>query len=233
MSPLIQLHDITKTYITGETTLLALNHVNLTINEHELVAIVGESGSGKSTMLHTLGLLDKPTSGSYLLNGKEVAKLNDDELSSLRNLKMGFAFQAFFLLPRFDAIHNVMLPLLYRGVNLNESKERALQILDKLSMTKFKYQRPNQMSGGQQQRVAIARALIGNPDIVFADEPTGALDSKTSKEIIDVLIKLYEEEKKTVIMVTHDIKIALQCRRMITVKDGKIVNDVRDEERKA
>ncbi|OGT21762.1 MAG: macrolide ABC transporter ATP-binding protein [Gammaproteobacteria bacterium RIFCSPHIGHO2_02_FULL_42_13] len=233
MSPLIQLHDITKTYITGETTLLALNHVNLTINEHELVAIVGESGSGKSTMLHTLGLLDKPTSGSYLLNGKEVAKLNDDELSSLRNLKMGFAFQAFFLLPRFDAIHNVMLPLLYRGVNLNESKERALQILDKLSMTKFKYQRPNQMSGGQQQRVAIARALIGNPDIVFADEPTGALDSKTSKEIIDVFIKLYEEEKKTVIMVTHDIKIALQCRRMITVKDGKIVNDVRDEERKA
>jgi len=233
LSPLIQLHDITKTYITGETTLLALNHVNLTINEHELVAIVGESGSGKSTMLHTLGLLDKPTSGSYLLNGKEVAKLNDDELSSLRNLKMGFAFQAFFLLPRFDAIHNVMLPLLYRGVNLNESKERALQILDKLSMTKFKYQRPNQMSGGQQQRVAIARALIGNPDIVFADEPTGALDSKTSKEIIDVFIKLYEEEKKTVIMVTHDIKIALQCRRMITVKDGKIVNDVRDEERKA
>ncbi|MEK6731474.1 MAG: ABC transporter ATP-binding protein [Pseudomonadota bacterium] len=230
---MIQLHDITKTYITGETTLFALNHVNLTINEHELVAIIGESGSGKSTMLHTLGLLDKPTSGSYLLNGKEVAKLSDDELSSLRNLKMGFAFQAFFLLPRFDAIHNVMLPLLYRGVSFKESKERALQMLDKLNMTKFQYQRPNQMSGGQQQRVAIARALVGNPDIIFADEPTGALDSKTSKEIIDVFIKLYEEEKKTIVMVTHDIKIALQCRRTITVKDGKVVNDVRDEERKA
>ncbi len=230
MSSLIQLHDITKTYVTGTTTLLALDHVNLNIEERELVAIIGESGSGKSTMLHALGLLDKPTSGSYLLNGREVAKLKDDELSSLRNLKMGFAFQAFFLLPRFNAIQNVMLPLLYRGVGLTESKERALQMLEKLNITKFQYQKPNQMSGGQQQRVAIARALVGNPDIIFADEPTGALDSKTSKEIIDLFLKLHEEEHKTVIMVTHDLKIAMRCHRVITMRDGKIINDVNDQE---
>lgn len=205
--------------------LWALNHVDVQIEKHQLVAIIGQSGSGKSTMMHMIGLLDRPTSGSYLLNNKEVSKLSDDELSAIRNETIGFAFQAFFLLPRFTATQNVMLPLLYRNIDIDEARKRAIAMLEKIEIGRLKDNKPSQMSGGQQQRVAIARALVGNPEIILADEPTGALDSSTSQEVLNIFLNLNKKDRKTVIIVTHDPHVAEQCERIITVCDGKIEKD--------
>lgn len=225
MSPLIKLNNVTKIYQTGETALRALNDVSLSISEHEFVAIMGGSGSGKSTMMNILGLLDHPTSGSYFLSEKEVTSLNDDERAYIRNRKIGFIFQLFFLLPRLNAEQNVMLPLLYRGIAKKEAQEYALAMLEKVHIAHLHHHKPNQMSGGEQQRVAIARALVGDPSIILADEPTGALDSKTSQDLMKLFFSLYEKEKKTIAIVTHDPKVAKQCKRIITIEDGKIIGD--------
>lgn len=223
--PVIELKNIVKKYYTGTTEVTALNNVNLKIHEGELVAIVGASGSGKSTLLNILGLLDQPTEGEYFLSDKAVAHLVDDEQAAVRNLKIGFVFQSFFLLPRLNALQNVMLPLIYRDTPKEIAKEKALAVLEKLSIGHLHHHRPNQLSGGQQQRVALARALVGDPAVILADEPTGALDSHTSQEVMNLFMQLNEKEKKTIIIVTHDLDIAHQCPRIVKVQDGKILSD--------
>lgn len=223
MSSVIELKDIVKIYKSGDTELFALNHVSLTVRQQEMVAIMGESGSGKSTMLNIIGVLDKPTSGNYWLSGTPVETLKGDELSMIRNKKIGFVFQSFFLLPKLTAIQNVMMPLMYRGVSRSEARERSAAMLEKIGIPSLSHHRPNQMSGGQQQRVAIARALIGDPDVILADEPTGALDSKTSQEVMNLFKSLNEDDKKTIVIVTHDASVGKQCQRIIELGDGKIV----------
>jgi putative ABC transport system ATP-binding protein len=220
---LIQINNLTKAYQVGNTKVFAVNDVTLTIEEGELIAIMGESGSGKSTLLNLIGLLDTPDSGEYLLDQKNVARLSDNQLSIIRNEKMGFVFQSFYLLPRLSVVHNVSLPLLYRRFSIAGAEEKAYSMLEKIGIAELAKRKPNELSGGQQQRVAIARALVGDPKVVLADEPTGALDSVTGKEIIDVFIKLQEEKKCTVIIVTHDPNIGKRCRREIKIKDGRIV----------
>ena len=225
MSAVIKLQNIRKAYPSGETELVALKNINLTVNEGEFVAIMGESGSGKSTMLNILGVLDRPTSGTYFLSGTKVETLGDDELSTIRNKKIGFVFQSFFLLPRLTALQNVMLPLRYRGTPVDEAKEKALAMLDKVAIPHLHHHKPNQLSGGQQQRVAIARALVGEPSLILADEPTGALDRKTSQEVIDLLKSLHTKDNKTIVVVTHDHKVGEQCERIVLLEDGDIVKD--------
>lgn len=224
MSAVIELIDIRKVYHTGETELEVLKGVNVTINQGEMVAIMGASGSGKSTMLNIIGTLDRPTSGTYRLSGTEVEKLKDDELSEIRNLKIGFVFQSFFLLPRLTSLQNVMLPLMYRGTAGDEAKDRAMEMLEKINVAHLANNRPSQMSGGQQQRIALARALVGNPDVILADEPTGALDTKTSDEVMDIFMQLNQEEKRTLVIVTHDPEVGEQCKRVIHVQDGLVVS---------
>jgi putative ABC transport system ATP-binding protein len=223
---LIELKHIDKIYNPGENAVHALKNINLTINQNELIAIVGASGSGKSTMLNTLGLLDRPTSGNYIFSGDEVSSLGDDELSIARNQKIGFVFQSFFLINKLNALQNVMLPLLYRNMTIPEAAKKAHDYLDKFSIAHLHHHRPNQLSGGQQQRVALARALVGEPDVILADEPTGALDSKTGQEVMRQFIALQEQEKKTVIIVTHDLGVAKQCNRVIKIADGMVKSDV-------
>lgn len=222
---LIKLQHIQKFYSPKENPVHALKDINLTINDNELVAIVGASGSGKSTMLNTLGLLDRPSAGQYILSGKEVSILDDDELSVARNQKIGFVFQSFFLIAKLNALQNVMLPLLYRNMAVPDAAKKAKKYLDKFGIAHLHHHRPNQLSGGQQQRVALARALVGEPDIILADEPTGALDSKTGQEVMRQFIELQESEQKTVIIVTHDMGVAHQCHRIIKIADGKIKED--------
>lgn len=224
---LIKLQNITKEYHTGARILKALNRVSLSILSGEMVAIVGMSGSGKSTLLNILGLLDQPTEGEYFLVEKNVTHLSDDERAKIRNQEIGFVFQSFYLLPRLDVLRNVMMPMLYRGDSLEDAKEKALQMLSKVEMRDWSHHKPHQLSGGQQQRTAIARALVGNPDVILADEPTGALDSKTGQQLMELLKKLHREEKRTIIIITHDEKIAKQCERIISLHDGKIVSDQR------
>ncbi len=223
--PVIKLVDVVKRYQSGTLDVLALNQINLSILQGELVSIVGASGSGKSTLLNILGLLDRPTSGNYFLSEKEVSHLSDDELSLERNLKIGFVFQSFFLLPRLTALQNVMMPLLYRDIPKDISKGKSLKILEKLNIAHLHHHKPNQLSGGQQQRVALARALVGEPDVILADEPTGALDTHTSQEVLNLFLELNEKENKTVIIVTHDLDIAHECPRIIKVQDGSIISD--------
>jgi putative ABC transport system ATP-binding protein len=225
LSSLIELKNVGKIYQTGEIAIPALSDINLSIKEQELVAIIGASGSGKSTLMNIVGLLDRPTTGEFLLNGEKVMDFNDDELAEVRNRKIGFVFQSFFLLPRLTAEQNVELPLFYRGVGVGEAKERVTEILAKLEIGHLARSRPRQMSGGEQQRVAIARALVGKPDIILADEPTGSLDSKTGQEILNLFIHLNQIEKCTVIVITHDFNISRQCRRVVSIKDGKIISD--------
>lgn len=225
MLSLIRFNNVTKIYQTGETALRALNSVDLSIKKNELVGIVGVSGSGKSTMMNIIGLLDTPTSGTFTFSGKDVSSFNENQLAEIRNKKIGFVFQSFFLLARLNAIQNVTMPLLYRGISSNIAKKQASQMLEKLKIGHLGTHKPNQMSGGEQQRVAISRALIGEPDIILADEPTGSLDSKTGHEIIDLFIKLNKDEGKTIIIVTHDLNVAKQCKRIITLKDGQIITD--------
>lgn len=221
-SPLINLKDLVKTYHLEGISSTVLKEVSLSVNEGELLAIVGASGSGKSTLMNIIGLLDKADSGTYQLHNKDVADLSDDEAAHLRNQSIGFVFQQFNLLPRFTAMQNVALPLTYRGVSSAEIKERVLKALARVGMEQYAAHRPMQLSGGQQQRVAIARALVTEPKVILADEPTGALDSRTGTEVMNLFLNLHAEGR-TLILVTHDEHIAAQCKRRITLADGVVV----------
>ncbi len=226
MATVIQLKNIMKTYIMGDSVVHALDHVYVEIGFGEFVAIMGPSGSGKSTMMNILGCLDRPTSGEYYLDGKEIAGYNDDELAHTRNAKIGFVFQNFNLLAKLTAQANVALPLIYAGVGEEERMERAKKALEAVGLGDRVEHKPTEMSGGQRQRVAIARALINNPAIVMADEPTGNLDTKSSYEIMDIFKEL-NDSGKTVVMVTHEPDIAEQTKRILTMRDGKLVGDER------
>jgi putative ABC transport system ATP-binding protein len=222
---LLVTEEITKTYRLGDIALNALNHVSLSMERGEFIAIMGPSGSGKSTFMNILGCLDKPTSGRYLLEGVDVAHMDRDDLASIRNKKIGFVFQGFNLLSRTSALENVELPLLYDGLPAKERAERSAAALATVGLAGRENHHPNQLSGGQQQRVAIARALVNNAPIILADEPTGNLDTKTSFEIMDLFVKLNEESNITVILVTHEKEIAEFSRRRIFFRDGVIVSD--------
>ena len=224
MSTLIELKDIMKTYVMGDNVVHALNHVDVTIDYGEFTAIMGASGSGKSTMMNILGCLDRPTSGEYYLDGKEIAGYNDDELAHTRNAKIGFVFQNFNLLSKLTAQANVALPLIYAGVGEEERMERAKKALEAVGLGERLDHKPMEMSGGQRQRVAIARALINDPPVIMADEPTGNLDTKSSYEIMEIFKKM-NEQGKTVIMVTHEPDIAAYTKRILVMRDGKLVSD--------
>lgn len=221
-STMIALQNVTKTYQMGDSIVHALDGVTLSIERGEFVAITGPSGSGKSTLMNILGCLDRPTDGSYRLDGDEVATLNDDQLAVTRNRKIGFVFQNFNLLPRISAIKNIALPLVYAGTNDAERMHQALVMLEKVGIAERKNHRPNELSGGQRQRVAIARALVTDPAILIADEPTGNLDTKSSNEIMVVFCGLHRQGR-TIIMVTHEEDIAAYAQRVIHVRDGKIL----------
>lgn len=224
MSELVEIRDICKIYNPGENEVKALDHVSLTICENEFVAIIGQSGSGKSTLMNMLGCLDVPTSGNYFLHGQDVSHMSDNELSDVRNKEIGFIFQGFNLIAGLTALENVELPLIYRGVGKRERMRLADTALNKVGLEKRKSHKPSEMSGGQQQRVAIARAIAQAPPIILADEPTGNLDSASSREIMDIL-KTLHEEGRTVILITHDNDIAAKAKRIIKIMDGKIVQD--------
>jgi len=221
---LISLENIYKTYDSGETEVHALSGVNLIINSGEYCAIMGSSGSGKSTMMNILGCLDRPTSGNYYLNGENVASLSSQKLASVRNLQIGFVFQQFHLLPQLTALENVMLPMIYAGVSDGEQKKRATSALTKVGLSHRLNNKPNQLSGGQQQRVAIARSIVNNPLILLADEPTGALDSETTKEVLQIFRNL-NDEKMTIILVTHEHDVGEEAKRIIHFADGKIIDN--------
>ncbi len=224
--PIIETHDLWKTYVMGSEEIHALRGVSIAIEKGDYVAIMGPSGSGKSTLMNLIGCLDTPSKGSYLLNGKEVAEMNDNELARIRNEEIGFVFQTFNLLPRASALHNVELPLVYAGVSAKERQERAREALRKVELENRMTHKPNELSGGQRQRVAIARALVNNPSILLADEPTGNLDSKTGVEIMALFERLYGGGN-TIILVTHEADIAAHARRAIHLRDGQIEKDVR------
>ena len=218
---LIELRHIEKIYQMGDEEVRANDDINLTINSGEFVAIVGKSGSGKSTLMNIIGALDVPTSGEYLLGSQDVSEMADDQLARIRNKMIGFIFQQYNLLPKLNLLENVELPLLYAGVPPAERKERAMKSLERVGLAQKLKNMPNQLSGGQQQRVSIARALAGEPALIFADEPTGALDSKTSREVLDFLKQL-NQEGNTIVMITHDSSIALEAKRVVRIHDGRI-----------
>lgn len=218
---LIEIKSLNKTFGKNNSQTIALKDVNLKINKGELVAIVGTSGSGKSTLLNIIGTLDSPSSGEYLLNSKNISNLTQKELAKIRNMTFGFVVQYFALINDYTVSENIEIPLEYSKVKSNEREKRISEVLKKLGILDKAKKKPKELSGGQQQRVAIARALINNPDVILADEPTGALDSKTSQQVIDILKEL-NKEGKTVIIVTHDNKIAMQCHRVLTIEDGSI-----------
>lgn len=228
MGKLVEVRDICKIYNPGENEVKALDHVSLTICENEFVAIIGQSGSGKSTLMNMLGCLDVPTSGEYFLHGQDVSHMGDNELSDVRNKEIGFIFQGFNLIAGLTAIENVELPLIYRGVGKRERIRLADTALNKVGLENRKDHKPSEMSGGQQQRVAIARAIAQAPPIILADEPTGNLDSASSREIMEIL-KTLHEEGRTVILITHDNDIAAQAKRVIKIMDGKIVQDSQND----
>lgn len=221
---IIELKDICKSYGRGTEQIQILKGVSLTVQTGDFVAIVGPSGSGKSTLMNTIGLLDSPTSGTYVLDGVITDKLSDGQMAVVRNKKIGFIFQQFNLLPRLTALENVELPLIYSGIGKSERRERAKRMLESLGMGERTDHRPSQLSGGQQQRVAIARALATNPALLLADEPTGALDSKTGTEVLELMIKL-NEQGNTIVLITHDLHIAEHAKRVISIRDGEIVDD--------
>jgi len=222
MQPIIKMCDIKKSYHSEDISQMVLRGIYLEILPNELVAIMGTSGSGKSTLMNIIGLLDRADSGEYFLNGKNVTTLSDDEAANARNQTIGFVFQSFFLLPRLTILENVALPLYYRGISDDIRFKRAKEILNKVELGALVDRKPGQLSGGQQQRAAIARALVGNPTFILADEPTGALDTKTGKIIMDMFIHLNKNEQVTIIVVTHDSNIAAQCQRTLHIHDGLI-----------
>ena len=224
MRQLISLKNICRSYRNGEQKLQVLKNINLEISEGEFVAIMGPSGSGKSTLMNTIGMLDTPTSGEYYLEGQEVARLGEKQLAQVRNQQIGFVFQQFFLLSKMDAVQNVELPLIYAGVPAAQRRKLAEEYLSKVELTDRIHHLPSELSGGQKQRVAIARALVNNPSIILADEPTGALDTKTGSQIMELLVEL-NEEGKTIIMVTHEPEIAAYAKRQIVIRDGVISSD--------
>jgi putative ABC transport system ATP-binding protein len=230
---MIEVKDISKTYGTGDTAFTALKGVSFTINDGEFIAIMGPSGSGKSTLMHILGCLDTPTSGTYHLDGKDVSKMNDDELAEVRKDKIGFVFQAFNLLPRTTVLRNVMLPLVYAGVSEHEQRTRAEKALRSASLPETHFlHRSNELSGGQIQRVAIARALVNEPSLILADEPTGNLDTKTGEVVLGTFQKLNEEQGRTIVLITHEPEVAEYARRIITIRDGVIVSDEKTRNRR-
>ena len=219
--PLIELKDIYKIYQMGDEEVRANDGITLTIYKGEFVAIVGKSGSGKSTLMNIIGALDVPTDGSYYLGGEDVSDMSDDQLAAIRNRMIGFIFQQYNLLPKLNLLENVELPLLYAGVGREERQERAMKSLERVGLKEKWRNMPNQLSGGQQQRVSIARALAGDPSLILADEPTGALDSRTSREVLDFLKQL-NQEGNTIVMITHDNSIAVEAKRVVRIYDGKI-----------
>lgn len=221
---MIELVNLTKTYLMGSVAITVLTDIVLSVQRGEFIAIMGPSGSGKSTLMNILGCLDRPTSGVYYFETREISTLTDDELASVRNTKIGFVFQTFNLLPRFSALKNVEVPLIYSGVPARRRRERALPLLQKVGLGERMQHKPTELSGGQQQRVAIARALVNNPPLLLADEPTGNLDSSSGEEILKILTQL-NRQGVTVIIVTHDPDVAAQCKRIINLKDGRILND--------
>ena len=225
MEELITIRDMCKIYNPGENEVRALDHVDLQIKNNEFVAIIGQSGSGKSTLMNMLGCLDVPTSGSYILSGRDVSCLSDDELSDIRNREIGFIFQGFNLIAGLTALQNVELPLIYRGVPKKERIRLSETALEKVGLKNRMHHKPSEMSGGQQQRVAIARAIAQAPPLILADEPTGNLDSASTKEIMEILKELHSEGR-TVILITHDNEIAARAKRIIRIMDGKIVADI-------
>ncbi len=235
-TPLIQVEDLCKTYTLGNSTKdkrggtinsQVLFDVNLAIQRGEFVAIMGHSGSGKSTLMNILGCLDTPTSGRYWLDGRDISSLSDDDLARVRNRNIGFVFQGFNLLKRMTALDNVATPLLYAGVSRAASRKRALELLNQTGLGKFAEYQPNQLSGGQQQRVAISRALVNNPQLILADEPTGNLDTQTSREIMAVFQQLNRDEGITIVLVTHEHDIAAFTQRLVRLQDGRVVHDGR------
>jgi putative ABC transport system ATP-binding protein len=225
---LIETRDLWKTYVMGDEEIHALRGVTIEIERGEYVAIMGPSGSGKSTLMNLIGCLDTPSKGSYLLNGKQVSQMNDNELARIRNEEIGFVFQTFNLLPRASALHNVELPLVYAGVGARDRQERAKGALEKVELGHRMSHRPNELSGGQRQRVAIARALVNNPSILLADEPTGNLDSKTGAEIMALFARLHQAGN-TIVLVTHEADVAAFAHRAIHLRDGQVEKDVRSD----
>ena len=227
--PLISLRHISKIYKMGDEELRANDDISLDISRGEFVAIVGKSGSGKSTLMNIIGALDVPSEGNYLLDGRDISTMNDNELAEIRNQKLGFIFQQYNLLPKLSILENVELPLLYQGVKEPQRKEKAMAELERVGLKEKAYNRPKQLSGGQQQRVSIARALAGSPSIILADEPTGALDSRTGREVLGFLKQL-NAEGNTIIMITHDPTLAVQARRVVQIMDGRVTFDGSAEE---
>jgi putative ABC transport system ATP-binding protein len=221
---LIDLEQIGKTYDLGLTQVRALEDIDITIDGGEFVAIIGQSGSGKSTLMNIIGCLDVPTSGRYLLAGRDVSELDDDELADVRNLEIGFVFQSFQLLPRASALANVELPLIYRGISRKERRERAAEALWRVQLDDRMHHKPTELSGGQRQRVAIARALVTEPSLLLADEPTGNLDSRTGEEIVSLFIELHERGN-TIVLVTHEPRLAARCPRAVRIVDGRVIAD--------
>jgi putative ABC transport system ATP-binding protein len=226
MPAIIEIHDLVKDYRLGEVVVHALRDVSLEIERGDFVAVMGPSGSGKSTLMNILGCLDKPTSGTYRLDGISVSELDRDRLAEIRNRKIGFVFQQFNLLARTSALENIELPLLYSDAAVREHRERAMRVLSAVSLEEWAHHQPAQLSGGQQQRVAIARAMVNDPRIILADEPTGALDSRTGIEIMSIFQRLNKESGITIVVVTHDTDIAAYANRNILFKDGRLVKDV-------
>ena len=229
MKKLIDLRNINKTYRNGDQELKVLKNINLTVEEGEFVAIMGPSGSGKSTLMNIIGMLDRPSTGEYFLENEDVANLGDKKLAKVRNNQIGFVFQQFFLLSKLNALQNVELPLIYAGVSQGSRKNLAKQYLEKVDLGTRMTHLPSELSGGQKQRVAIARALVNNPSIILADEPTGALDTKTGEQIMELLTEL-NAEGKTIIMVTHESEIAAYAKRQIVIRDGLISSDSAEKE---
>ena len=224
MSALIEFRDVCKTYIMGDSIVRAADHISMQIQQGEFVAIVGQSGSGKSTCMNIIGCLDVPTSGTYLLGGQDVGSMDKDELAVIRNKMLGFIFQQYNLLPKLNILENVEVPLMYAGIPKKERQERAKIALDMVGLSDKIQHRPNELSGGQQQRASIARALVGEPAVILADEPTGALDSHTGREVLGLLQKLHQAGN-TVILITHDNSIAVQAERIIRLEDGRVIYD--------
>ena len=220
------MHGIVKRYYVGQPNELEILHgIDLAVTEGEFISIVGESGSGKSTLMNMIGALDRPTEGTYLLNGQDISKMTDEQLSDIRNQQIGFVFQNFCLIPRMSAVRNVEIPLMYANLPAKKRRERAMELLDLVGMSERANHKPNELSGGQNQRVAIARAMANDPEILLADEPTGALDSKTGHLVMDIFHRLHREQHKTIILITHSQELAQETQRMITISDGMILSD--------